>query len=226
MKGPALTKIALAELVEDFSIYPREMVDDVHVGDLANALRAGAKLPPPVVDRQSKRIVDGMHRIRAFRRVLGPEGTIRVELWEYDSELELFLDAARRNGGHGRKLSRSDQVRVLIIARRLGLEDESQVAVALSVPDERLSLLKTRILVGPGGDEFPSKHGVEIEAGTQVKSETREAIRHRRGINALRAIRELQDLVRLELVPLDEEKIRRALLDLVAMIQERLVIGS
>jgi hypothetical protein len=52
-------------LVIDFSIYPRQAIDDQHVSALAEVLRAGGTLPPIVAECGTLRTVDGMHRIRA-----------------------------------------------------------------------------------------------------------------------------------------------------------------
>ena len=52
-------KVALASLIFDGTVYPRHSVDMSHVADIARAIEAGQEIPLPVVERKTKRIVDG-----------------------------------------------------------------------------------------------------------------------------------------------------------------------
>jgi len=60
-----MVKVALADLVLDYELYPRVRLSDMYVAELAEALRSGVVLPPVVVDRASNRVVDGFHRVKA-----------------------------------------------------------------------------------------------------------------------------------------------------------------
>src|ERR1700691_5082151 len=76
----AIEKVSPSDLVEDAGVYPRGMVSEVHVADLAYALDAGAQLPVPVIDRETQKIVDGFHRVRAHRKRLGENGVIDADV--------------------------------------------------------------------------------------------------------------------------------------------------
>lgn len=140
--------LPIAQLVEDLSIYPRHQVDDSHVASLVQALKAGALLPPPVADAKSKRIVDGWHRVRAFRRVVGPTGVIDVDLRPYKTEADLKVDAVELNASHGRRLDKADQVRAVLLLEEAGVPVE-RVAVALHITPERVETLRVRVAVAP-----------------------------------------------------------------------------
>lgn len=147
--------VMLADLIEDHAIYPRHAVDSAHVGELARALQAGETLPVPIVDRKSKRIVDGFHRVAAHRRVYGPGATIEVEFRSYASEVDLVEDAVRLNARHGRKFDSQDRVRSTLMLERLG-RDTEQIAAVLSTTPARVEQLRARVVIVDGRKE-PAK---------------------------------------------------------------------
>src|SRR5271155_2464210 len=61
--------IALSELVLDFDIYPRVDVDTTNVSRIQDAITAKVAMPPLVIDKTSKRIIDGFHRYKAYRHI-------------------------------------------------------------------------------------------------------------------------------------------------------------
>ncbi|MFF1357762.1 helix-turn-helix domain-containing protein [Streptomyces sp. NPDC058297] len=68
--------------------------------------QSGALLPPIVVHRESMRVVDGMHRLRAVIR-RGDE-VIRVRFFE-GAERDAFVVGVRENTAHGLPLSLADR---------------------------------------------------------------------------------------------------------------------
>jgi hypothetical protein len=130
-----------SQLVEDFDLYPRADVDDTHVTHIAEAIEAGAEIPPLWICSKSKRIVDGFHRRRAWMRIHGDDADISVILKDYASEGDLFLDAMRLNASHGRNMSSYDRTRAIAIAETLGIEPDA-VATALNMTVERITSWK------------------------------------------------------------------------------------
>lgn len=134
-------KMKLSEIVLDFSVYPRSQVDSGNVSQLREAFRAGVDLPPPVIDQDSKRVVDGFHRVTMYRREMEPDAEIEVEVRDFGDESHLFSEAVRMNAAHGRPLSPFDRARcaarlkkykigVAKIAALLGVRVETLKAVA------------------------------------------------------------------------------------------------
>ena len=119
--APARKRI-ISGLVLDRDLSPRARLGSNHVRQLAESLRAGAELPPIVVERQTSRVVDGFHRVEAHRRVYGPEALIDAVEKDYADEAELFEDAMRLNSAHGSRLAPYDQLRCVAIAERLSID--------------------------------------------------------------------------------------------------------
>ena len=100
--GPRGVSCALAELVGSYS--PRDIrVDEDHVLALAEVLD---RLPPVVVDKRTMKVIDGVHRVEASRRLGRTE--IRA-LFFSGSETEALVVAVQANIRHGKPLSRSER---------------------------------------------------------------------------------------------------------------------
>ena len=164
----------LAGLVEDFAIYPRHAVDESHVSALAEALRAGVELPPPVAERSTGRLVDGFHTSRAHRRVFGPEAVLAVDLREYESEAALVRDAVARNAHHGRKLDSQDRVRSALMLERLGVP-ATEIAVTLSVTPGRVQEITAKVVI-VNGEKRPAKPSQWPNGQPHVLTESQYAV--------------------------------------------------
>ena len=164
-------KIEVGLLIEDLDVYPRESIDSTHVGHIVDAIESGAALPPVVADAKSKRIVDGFHRCRGYRRLFGDDYEVDALLIEYADEAELFADAMRRNSAHGNNITPHDRTRCILIGERLGLDDDA-IADALHMTVDRLANIRvTRIgkrratATNPDGADVPLKYPVRHMAG-------------------------------------------------------------
>ncbi len=135
------TKIKISKLVLDYNIYPRAEIKAFSVNQMVEAMEAGAILPPIKVDKKSKRVVDGFHRVRAYQKMHGPEAEIPAELKEYASEADMFAEAMALNVVHGSNLTPFDKARCLAKAEELKIETPL-VARALNMTVESLSDLK------------------------------------------------------------------------------------
>lgn len=212
-------RVKLSELIEDLSIYPRGSVNSVHVDDLAYAIDAGNIPPPPVADRATRKIVDGFHRVRAYRKRLGNDGVIDVDVQEFADDLAMLLESAKLNSPHGLPLGRYDQRVVLIKARELGADD-AKIASALRVTPTRLLQVVVRQAdsdVGP----VPLKRGTEHLGGSYLNAEQVAEIRRMRGAPARSKAYELTRLLRQGLAPVGQDpELRTALAELAQTIDE------
>lgn len=94
--------VRLADLSVGYS--PRQTrVDEDHVAALAEVVD---RLPPIVVDERTMRVIDGGHRVEAFRRMGRTE--IRALLFS-GSETDALVVAVQANIKHGKPLSRSER---------------------------------------------------------------------------------------------------------------------
>jgi hypothetical protein len=219
-RRPKVEPVPAASLVEDFGLYPRHDVDGSHVADLARALRAGVTLPPVVADRASKRLVDGWHRRRATIRVHGPEAPIRVEFRDYADEAAAFADAVALNSSHGRRLDRQDQVRVAVLAERLGM-DAAQIGVLLHIEPGRVLELRPRVVFEEGSDlPVPAKPVAEDFYGQELTPAQLQAMKSFSGNRVSQQVTQLLQAVASGLINQEDGRLCRRLHELAAAILE------
>ncbi len=210
-------RISLSELVEDLSIYPRGAVDNVRVDDLCYALDAGNVLPPPLVDRATRKIVDGFHRVRAYRKRLGDDGVIDAELEDFASDAEMLLRSAQLNAVHGKPLGRYDQRNVYLRVQQLGASN-AEIASALRVTPARLLQFSIKVADSSTG-QVALKRGTEHMSGRYLTDEQVAEIRRMRGAPIRAKATELARLISQGLAPVDSDpELRTALAELAAVV--------
>jgi len=208
----------IAALVEDTAIYPRHSVDDMHVNGLVMALRAGVTLPPVVAEAKSRRIVDGWHRVRAYRKVLGPQASIDVDLRTYKSEGDLLADAVALNSSHGRRLDRVDQVRAIYLLEEAGVQRE-RIALVLHIHETRVEQLRVRVAMaepaeGGAPETIALKRPVLHLAGTELSKEQRTVHDSMAGTSFLLQAHQLRDALRFDFVNRADDRLIEALQEL------------
>ena len=211
-----MRKVPLAELVLDFDLYPRADVDSQHVHYMAEAFNAGATLPPLVIDKATKRVVDGFHRVRMYRRVL-PEGS-KVEVLEktYKNDAELFLDAMRYNAGHGRTLTTFDRAHCVLLAERFKIKPE-QNATALQLTVDAVGKLRiervgTLRSYGKSSERhIPLKRTIAHMSGQTLTKAQYEANDKLSGMNQLFYVNQLVTLIKNDLLDTENEKLLEGL---------------
>lgn len=202
-----MKKMKAAEVVLDFDLYPRNNVDAHNVRNLVDALAAGAELPPIIIDRKSKRVADGFHRVRAVLQHGGEDADIIVIEKNYSSEAEMFLDAMRYNSAHGAKLDSCDRVHCAIIAERLSIPIEA-VAGALHMPPDKLGDLKvSRTATGSGGLSIPIKRTFQHMAGRKLTKQQLAVNDRSSGMNQVFYVNQIIDLCESKMLNLDDEKL-------------------
>lgn len=169
-----MKKFKVGELIEDLDVYPRGGVDSQHASYIASALEAGSTVPPLVIEKKTKRIVDGVHRRRAYVSQFGEDYEVECIEKSYVNDGELFADAMRFNSGHGKTLSAADRARCLLLAEKFSL-DLNIVGQALHMTATRIGELRaTRISFGPHGEQA-IKRTISHMAGTTLTPEQAEA---------------------------------------------------
>lgn len=205
-----MKKYPLSELVLDFEIYPRGSVDSHHVGEIAEAIRAGSVMPPLVIEKKSKRLVDGFHRFKALMRL--NEETWEVDCIEkaYANEAALFLDSMRYNAAHGRALTQHDKVHCLILADKLQISPE-QVAEALRITTDRIGQLMTNRIGTSGGRPIALKQTIRHMRGKALTPEQVTANDKLSGMNALFYVNQLLTLIENDLIDQTNEELMQGL---------------
>lgn len=221
-----IEKISVAELIEDADFYPRHSVDAAHVLELMRAIVANEALPPPIVDRKSKKIVDGWHRTRAYRKLYGEGAIIDADLRTYRSETEMLKDAIRLNASHGRKLDQQDRTRSVLLLEKRRV-DVKTIAVVLHTTQQRVEQLKLRLaLVKNNGSSEPvaikpllyPKPGGEPRTLTPEQYEVAQSAS---GLRPAQTLAQMANELEAGLWDLEDERIRERAWRLANLIIER-----
>lgn len=213
--------LKLTEIVEDQTIYPRAQVDQMHVGHLVEVFRAKVDVPNIIVDRRSKRLIDGMHRKRALEVVLGSDSRVTVTSRRYSSDAEMFRDAMFLNSGHGQNLSAYD--RKIAIQRAVTLQmTPREIASALRMTVEQVGEIH-RVIISPHdikptnpfgihhdditgkANPVPLKMPIRHMAGHQLSSEQVSAIPSLGGNQQVFYINQLITLIKTGMIDLNSK---------------------
>jgi len=138
-----MIELQVAELVLDWDFYPRHQLNTQHIASIVDAMRAGIEMPPVIVEKKSKRLVDGWKRSRAALHVHGKTATIQAVEKRYKNDAEFYLDAVRYNKEHGEAYSNYDRIHAALKAERLGLKKVA-IAEALGMTVQKLESLEIR----------------------------------------------------------------------------------
>lgn len=159
--------VKASDLQLDTSLYPRGRESPSNVTALADALAMGATLPPVIVWDETLQVIDGFHRVRAYRRHFADlDIEIPVEWCSYESKADAFADAVALNSTHGKRLAEGDYGRIVERAKQLGMTEEA-VSVLMKVPVGRL---QKRSSTGT-----PTKaRGSQVSRGERVAAVRRE----------------------------------------------------
>jgi hypothetical protein len=101
-----MSDIELSKVVFDDSIYPRAEWSQSTVERYAEALAAGDRFPPIVLETGTNRLLDGMHRARAHRAA--DMERIEVEFHQIPTGVPAKLYAASLSAKHGDRITRDD----------------------------------------------------------------------------------------------------------------------
>ena len=214
-----MIQVKAGEVVLDYTLYPRNQVDAQHVGEIREAIRAGVQLPPMKIDRKSKRVIDGFHRVVAYHKEHGPEYSIDAIDYPYRNEKAMFLDAMRLNANHGRNLTSFDRAHCILLARGFGLADK-ETAKALSITVNRVEsvIVNKTALKGNGKDttrkqpdSMAIKRTIGHKAGQTLTQPQQEANKKLGGMNQLFYVNQIIILFESDLLDRENEDLRKGL---------------
>ena len=205
-----MKKYALSELVFDYEIYPRGSVDSHHVGEIAEAIRAGAAMPPLVIDKKSKRIVDGFHRGKAYIREFDENHEVECIEKDYKNDKDLFLDSMRYNAAHGRALTQHDKVHCLLLAEKLKISTE-MVAQALHITTDRIGQLRVSRIGRIGTKPVALKQTIRHMGGRELTAGQVAANDKLGGMNTLFYVNQLITLIENDLIDPENEDLANGL---------------
>lgn len=212
MSGPQ--QVSVASLIFDETIYPRTTVSTHRVARLAEALRAGASLPPLVIARQGSRIIDGVHRHHAYGQVYGPTAKAPVEWREYASEAEMFRDATALNATHGEPLSSFDIAHCVELARKWNVPDAALPQLLSLTADKIKTIRRERFATGPQGQQVLLKRSNRHFAGQQINDQQVQGNARADGLSLIYHANQLINALENDIADLDAPGLSEALLRL------------
>lgn len=220
-----MTRIKAAELVLDFSLYPRHDINEANVRSMVQSLSAGKKLPPVLVDRRSRRVVDGFHRTRAVLKCLGSDADIDAEFKDFANDSAMFEEAMRRNASHGLRLYPYDIAHCVVRGREFGLADEV-IADAVSITHESLRhVVATKISVA-NERLLPIKRTLSHLAGQELTTGQQRANEHAGGHAPLFYVNQVILLLENEAWDREDDQFSSRLLALGRLIDEKLAVPA
>jgi len=113
-----MKEIPLTAVVFDEAIYPRAEWSQTTVNRYVEALEAGDRFPPIILEDGTNRLLDGMHRARAHQQA--GRDTIEVEYHQIPPGVPPKLYAASLSAKHGDRISGDD---LREIAREIAREN-------------------------------------------------------------------------------------------------------
>lgn len=96
-------KVKVDEVKFIKELYPRFQLDN----ETINQYRQAVDKLPPILITKDKRLIDGYHRLTAYK--LEGREEIEAEVFDSDDEKEIWLAAIRANTTHGRQLSMTEK---------------------------------------------------------------------------------------------------------------------
>jgi hypothetical protein len=207
----------VSELVFDFDLYPRSDVDDTHVAHIADAIRSGVEMPEVITCAESKRIIDGFHRTRAWIRVYGPDAEIAVIEKTYRSDRERFIDAMKYNAQHGHNLTPYDRARCFVRAEALRISVDV-LAESLCMTVEAVGKLKEnrigRLRVAHAadtGEKVPIKYMVRHFKNRAMSRAQVDAMKHLGGNNQVFVVNQLIRLIENDMLDVENKNLMERL---------------
>lgn len=196
-----MRKLPLATLILDHDLYPRTEINTTNVNYLRDAFVSGVKLPPVIIDKKSKIVIDGFHRVTMYRKI-NDKMEIDVIEKSYKSKADMFRDAMRANSRHGVNLTRFDRTRCVLLGEQLNLTLD-QIAADLAMTIDAVGALKTdRVgnLKTNGGIKIPLKKSILHMSGQTLTQQQYEANRHLSGMSAMFHVNQLILLIENDLL--------------------------
>lgn len=108
-------------------LYPRFELDNYTI----NQYRQSIDQLPPILISRNKILIDGYHRIQAYK--LEERIEIEAEVLDIEDEKGILLEAIRRNSTHGKQLAIEEKRKLTPQLWKMGVQDTGELAGIFSV---------------------------------------------------------------------------------------------
>ncbi len=165
------TKILpIKSLVMDKEVYPRTMIDWMQVVRYEEAMMSGAVFPPITVTKYKGKwiVIDGFHRVEAKKKL--KEKYIEAEILNLKTKKEIYIEAVKRNIGHGRQFSSYERTKIILTLEKWKLS-QVQISEIVRIPVEKITpfVAKRITRITETREEIPLKAPLKVLSGTEVE---------------------------------------------------------
>lgn len=189
-----MREMKLQNIKQSEKLLSLRAVDPVTVSRYRLAMRAGAKFPPMLIERDSKVLVCGNHRYEACKAEYGEDCRVKVHEKWLPAERDMLIAAAQDNAEHGRPLDGWTKQRFAIALESLG-EDREKIAKLLNIPVGHLEKWGERRVVVIGKNNRrtvqPIKRGVVVPSGEMTQEQYQEHERNDVGMKLNSLLRQV-----------------------------------
>jgi len=199
----------IASLVLDETIYPRHTVSVANVSAIAEAILAGADIPPILIDSGSNRVIDGFHRVRAFERLYGAEAEIPVVSKRYKDRKAMLTDAIRHNVGRGQDLTRWDSLRCVELAEEVGMPINTLAGLLQWQPERLQAYTESKRGTTLDDRKVMLKRSLRHRVGRPLTEAQEEVNRTSSGMSVLFHINQIVSLLETDMLPESEQVAER-----------------
>jgi ParB-like nuclease domain len=207
-------QIELTKIVIDPEIYPRSQVNPYQVHRLAEAIEAGEKLPPIILEAKTNRLVDGRHRMDAHERL--KLASIEAKFKSYATPADIFADAVALNVTHGVPLSNYEVRSAVAKLEAMGFERD-RIGTVVRMTSGRLDEMVKGFGQDSDGQSIALKGGLAHKAGKPLSDSQQAAMKHYAGGQATFYVRQIILLLANDLWPRDSDSFAAEMDKLAAM---------
>jgi hypothetical protein len=192
-------KVKTGELFIDPKLTKMRPTNPYYVSQYRQAYRAEAPMPYIIIQKGTKRVVSGIHRLTALRLEYGTDYTIQVVEQELNTELEVLQFFAKENATHGNALSNFSRRNIAVEIIKEGGTAE-QVASIFNISVNRVAILcdgeVAQVIIGSPDSDNPETEDVLVKNGFEpqhpiTKEEYETHLKADRGIPVTSQINQL-----------------------------------
>lgn len=199
----------IAALVLDETIYPRHTISMANVGAIAEAIQAGAEIPPILINARTNQVIDGFHRVRAFERLYGAEYEIGIIGKNYRDRRAMLSDAIAANVGRGQDLQRWDHLRCMQLADEVGMSINTLAKLLQWQPDRLVAYRESKVGTTLDDRKVMLKRSLRHRIGKPLTRAQEEVNKTASGMPVLFHMNQIISLLQTDLMPEDEHVAQR-----------------
>jgi len=164
--------LRVGEVKTDKEVYPRIHIDWVTCARYYNAMKSGAEFPPITVAKLGNQyiLIDGAHRLKATKD--NKQTHIQAEIVEGLDKKQIFIEAVKRNIGHGRQFSSQEVTKIAITLEAWEMSKE-QISEIIRLPAEDIKpfIAKRMTRITETNEEIALKSPLKNLAGVDLATE-------------------------------------------------------